>query len=66
MSLRDVERAMIVFEFFYEKMQDVFTQLINERANKEYLDELCQVCEISFILFQFCYIIQVCEQFTDY
>ena len=34
MSLRDVERAMIVFEYFYEKMGTVFTQLINEGAKK--------------------------------
>ena len=50
MSLRDVERAVIVFEFFYEKMQDVFIQLISERASKEYLDEWCQVSEFTIAI----------------
>ena len=35
-SLRDVERAMVVFEYFYEKMGTVFTQLINEGAKKDH------------------------------
>lgn len=34
MSLRDVERAMIVFKFFYNKM-DAFDALIKHRAGKE-------------------------------
>ena len=35
-SLRDVERAMIVFEYFYEKMDRVFAPLINKRAEEAY------------------------------
>ena len=34
MSLRDVERAMIVFKYFYEKM-DIFAPLINQKQQKE-------------------------------
>ena len=34
MSLRDVERAMIVFEYMY-KMMDVFGPLMDEWAAKE-------------------------------
>ena len=34
-SLRDVERAMIVFQFFYEKM-DLFAPLINAKVEKEH------------------------------
>ena len=34
MSLRDVERAMIVFEFFVEHM-GLFTPLIDEKAKEE-------------------------------
>ena len=41
MSLRDVERAMIVFEYFYEKMS-LFAPLMNERARRDY-DELYAV-----------------------
>ncbi len=37
-SLRDVERAMIVFEYFYEKMDGVFAPLIANRAEEEYND----------------------------
>ena len=35
MSLRDVERAMIVFQFFYGKM-DLFAPLINTKAEEEH------------------------------
>ena len=35
MSLRDVERAMTVFEYFYEK-NELFAKLVIERAQKEY------------------------------
>ncbi len=35
-SLRDVERAMIVFEYFYEKMDRVFAPLINKKAEEAY------------------------------
>ena len=35
MSLRDVERAMIVFKYFYEKM-DMFAPLIDQ---KQVVDE---------------------------
>ena len=34
MSLRDVERAMIVFKYFYEKM-DIFAPLIEEKQREE-------------------------------
>ena len=37
MSLRDVERAMIVFEYFYERM-NLFAPLINEKASEELRD----------------------------
>ena len=37
-SLRDVERAMIVFEYFCEKM-DIFGPLINEKLKDEVNDE---------------------------
>ncbi len=43
-SLRDVERAMIVFEFFYEKMDSVFAPLIDKKAQEDY-DERCAVRE---------------------
>ena len=33
MSLRDVERAMIVFKYFYEKMH-IFASLIEEKQVK--------------------------------
>ena len=39
-SLRDVERALIVFEYFYEKMESVFAPLIKKRA-EEYYNESC-------------------------
>ena len=38
MSLRDVERAMIVFKYFYEKM-DVFAPLIDQKQREEEDDE---------------------------
>ena len=38
MSLRDVERAMIVFKYFYEKM-DIFAPLIEEKQQKEEEEE---------------------------
>ena len=34
MSLRDVERAMIVFEYFYENMEN-FSDLIDEKRREE-------------------------------
>ena len=34
MSLRDVERAMIVFEYFYDKMV-LFAPLMNKKANNK-------------------------------
>ena len=34
MSLRDVERAMIVFKYFYDK-KDLFTPLIREKEEQE-------------------------------
>ncbi len=34
-SLRDVERAMVVFEYFFEKMGGLFGPLIDEKAQKE-------------------------------
>ena len=34
MSLRDVERCMIVFEYFYER-KDLFGGPMNEKATKE-------------------------------
>lgn len=34
MSLRDVERAMIVFKYFYEKM-DIFAPLIEEKQRED-------------------------------
>ena len=57
MSLRDVERAMIVFEYFFDKME-VFELKINERAEKHDLEmeDIEQVCLthslhlISFLL----------------
>ncbi len=36
MSLRDVERAMIVFEYFFEKMGSVFAPLTDKRALEDY------------------------------
>jgi hypothetical protein len=33
-SLRDVERAMIVFKYFYDK-KDLFTPLIREKEEQE-------------------------------
>jgi hypothetical protein len=33
-SLRDVERAMIVFKYFYEKM-DIFAPLIEQKQQEE-------------------------------
>ncbi len=36
MSLRDVERAMIVFEYFYENMDKVFALLTQKRAQENY------------------------------
>ena len=49
-SLRDVERAMIVFEYFYDKMA-MFAPLINEKAIKEYKelhgsDKVNLVCSV--------------------
>ncbi|MCG8624366.1 MAG: hypothetical protein MJE68_20525 [Proteobacteria bacterium] len=38
MSLRDVERAMIVFKYFYEKM-DIFAPLIEEKQREEEEEE---------------------------
>ena len=35
-SLRDVKRAMIVFEYFYEKMDSVFAPLMDKRAQEDY------------------------------
>ena len=52
MSLRDVERAMIVFEYFYDKME-IFELKINEKAEKHDLEmeDIEQVClTISFSL----------------
>ena len=45
MSLRDVERAMIVFEYFFDKME-IFELKINERAEKHDLEmeDIEQVC----------------------
>ncbi|XP_064404373.1 E3 ubiquitin-protein ligase RNF213-like isoform X3 [Halichondria panicea] len=43
-SLRDVERAMIVFEFFYKKMDSVFAPLIDKKAQEDY-NERCAVRE---------------------
>jgi hypothetical protein len=37
-SLRDVERAMIVFKYFYEKM-DIFAPLIEEKQREEEEEE---------------------------
>ena len=37
MSLRDVERAMIVFEYFYERM-NLFAPLIDKKASEELRD----------------------------
>ena len=37
-SLRDVERAMIVFEYFYERM-DLFAPLMNNKAIEELKDK---------------------------
>ena len=34
MSLRDVERAMIVFKYFYEKM-DIFAPLIDKKQQED-------------------------------
>ncbi len=34
-SLRDVERAMIVFEYFFEKMASLFGPLIDQKAVQE-------------------------------
>ena len=34
MSLRDVERAMIVFKYFYEKM-DIFAPLIEDKQRED-------------------------------
>ena len=38
MSLRDVERAMIVFKYFYEKM-DVFEPLIVQKQAEDEQDD---------------------------
>ena len=38
MSLRDVERAMIVFEYFYEKM-DIFAPLMDQKQREEEEEE---------------------------
>ena len=38
MSLRDVERAMIVFKYFYEKM-DIFAPLIEQKQRDEEEEE---------------------------
>ena len=38
MSLRDIERAMIVFKYFYEKM-DIFAPLIEEKQREEEEEE---------------------------
>ena len=38
MSLRDVERAMIVFKYFYEKM-DIFAPLIDQKQQEEEEEE---------------------------
>ena len=38
MSLRDVERAMIVFKYFYEKM-DIFAPLIERKQREEEEEE---------------------------
>ena len=37
-SLRDVERAMIVLEYFYEKMDNVFSLLMDRRGKEEHDD----------------------------
>ena len=53
MSLRDVERAMIVFEYFFDKM-DIFGPKMNEmaaRINLE-MEDMEEVC------------LPVCHQFT--
>ena len=41
-SLRDVERAMIVFEYFYERME-IFAPLMEERAEKERRENVVEV-----------------------
>ena len=57
MSLRDVERAMIVFKYFYEKM-DMFAPLIDQKRvvdeedsdDDESYDELSENEEMVLIL----------------
>ena len=39
MSLRDVERAMIVFEYFYERM-NLFAPLMNKKAKNERAEKI--------------------------
>ena len=41
---------MIVFEYFFEKMQDVFAQLIDKRANEEYLDAWLEVDDVMVMV----------------
>jgi len=40
-SLRDVERAMIILEYFYERM-NMFAPLMNEKATLE-MEQLSEV-----------------------
>ena len=51
MSLRDVERAMIVFEYFYDKM-GVFGKEMNDVAAKDdpELEEVCfSLCLLVYV-----------------
>ena len=51
MSLRDVERAMIVFIYFYEKMNR-FRHLIDEKKIKEEVLSFFCFSHIIFSLFR--------------
>ena len=48
MSLRDVERAMIILEYFYEKMH-LFAPLMNQKAQAEMEEFTVRKCSTLYI-----------------
>ncbi len=55
MSLRDVERAMIVFEYFFEKMESVFAPLTDQKALEDYNERYAvgqvKVCQLLPVVY---------------
>ena len=60
MSLRDVERAMIILEYFYEKMH-LFAPLMNQKAEAE-MEEFTvrKCCTLYIAMHVYCYNFCLC------